>query len=249
MNLRVRLGDDGLSPPTRGSPARKWRGSPYWRSVPAHTGKPRGATRRSPCRTVYPRPHGEACSCWPRRTNTSGLSPPTRGSHLLVGRARGRKGSIPAHTGKPGQAGPRWWPSRVYPRPHGEAWSGAPASASARGLSPPTRGSLPRRCRRSAGRGSIPAHTGKPTPRRRAQRPGAVYPRPHGEAEGQWAGAAGLIGLSPPTRGSRCSRKAISWRVRSIPAHTGKPIERRLRPGLRRVYPRPHGEALPARRP
>ena len=70
-----------------------------------------------------------------------GLSPPTRGSRGDLVGLRPAIGSIPAHAGKP------TFPLRVvshigvYPRPRGEAVTMACRSASASGLSPPTRGS------------------------------------------------------------------------------------------------------------
>ena len=115
------------------------------------------------------------------------------------------------------------------------------------GLSPPTRGS------RDLGAGgvvvdrSIPAHTGKPLTRRTASTSIRVYPRPHGEALQEVRQEVEAEGLSPPTRGSRASRRRRAAASGSIPAHTGKPDRRAPLYGSGRVYPRPHGEA-PCRR-
>ena len=104
--------EDGLSPPTRGSPASRFltcsshglspptRGSRSTmccpadrRSIPAHAGEPR--TSRVACPPRHP----------------SGLSPPTRGSRVFRERA----------------TPPDWW---VYPRPRG----GAPVSTADRSV-------------------------------------------------------------------------------------------------------------------
>ena len=111
------------------------------------------------------------------------------------------------------------------------------------GLSPPTRGSpvreglQPRRLR------SIPAHTGKPGSTCWTRRPTTVYPRPHGEAYTDTDADGGMEGLSPPTRGSREGGRGGRLPLGSIPAHTGKPTPSTTTARMRRVYPRPHGEA------
>ena len=134
--------------------------------------------------------------------------------------------------------------ARVYPRPHGEADTDGNETWDVSGLSPPTRGSLGGRGDDERRSGSIPAHTGKPSARRRKGTATTVYPRPHGEATLRRYGAKDVVGLSPPTRGSLGDRLEHRPVLGSIPAHTGKPP-----PGSRRrtqsvVYPRPHGEAL-----
>ncbi len=113
------------------------------------------------------------------------------------------------------------------------------------GLSPLTRGSPSCSRPRRYWTGSIPAHTGKPSRRRRLLTGAGVYPRSHGEARrciDRWPTA---WGLSPLTRGSlEGVRPVLPWQG-SIPAHTGKPrlIVRSLTHD--RVYPRSHGEAIP----
>ena len=237
---------EGLSPPTRGSLFRRGQGLGGERSIPAHTGKPWRRVPSTTPSTVYPRPHGEAVLARQRRDLVQGLSPPTRGSPPLLRLGRRRPRSIPAHTGKPTvsmhQATVPW----VYPRPHGEADADAFHRLADEGLSPPTRGSPPPRGQLAAKPGSIPAHTGKPSSTGWTTSTARVYPRPHGEAEPARSRPAPGRGLSPPTRGSRRRRPRQSRCPRSIPAHTGKPV-RRARPVRKSwVYPRPHGEAVPA---
>ena len=172
-----------------------------------------------------------------------GLSPPTRGSHSESAPSSCTHGSIPAHTGKPWATRCGRSPTRVYPRPHGEAQGLAQSGRPALGLSPPTRGSRTGvRVRRKVP-GSIPAHTGKPFGPVPAAFVHAVYPRPHGEAGPPSQLAARAQGLSPPTRGSRNGRGAYGRCSGSIPAHTGKPPTTATSGTRRGVYPRPHGEA------
>ena len=213
----------GLSPPTRGS-QRKDRTMKRLRgSIPAHTGKPASPGWWKLGTTVYPRPHGEALRRGAPRTASGGLSPPTRGSPGYCPPRVNPEGSIPAHTGKP--AGGRYGDSGagVYPRPHGEAGILRVLYWPARGLSPPTRGSLAVGDGRDVKLGSIPAHTGKPR-----RTPGGpprswVYPRPHGEAPVCPGDVFPAGGLSPPTRGSLVTAALSRARSGSIPAHTGKP--------------------------
>ena len=236
---------EGLSPPTRGSRRGRCSGRRYAGSIPAHTGKPQSALADGPDSRVYPRPHGEALARDVVALAGSGLSPPTRGSRAAGASRTAARRSIPAHTGKPTSTRTVRARLTVYPRPHGEASHVAAGEASPKGLSPPTRGSPPGpRWPRPRGR-SIPAHTGKPSWSVRRDSSRRVYPRPHGEANRGPAVRICGDGLSPPTRGSRPLRAHVGDRQGSIPAHTGKPVEARDRAFLRKVYPRPHGEASP----
>ena len=239
----MRAHDVGLSPPTRGSrcpgPRRRYRR----RSIPAHTGKPVQLADAVGGYEVYPRPHGEAPERLDGRYGLGGLSPPTRGSRSSIRRFKSAIGSIPAHTGKPGRGAQLSPDAGVYPRPHGEARPTSGFSTVRRGLSPPTRGSPWIARELPAVERSIPAHTGKPAAAEKRVCRARVYPRPHGEALEIHDGLEREPGLSPPTRGSpkRRARRAIG--LRSIPAHTGKPISCLDILVRERVYPRPHGEA------
>ncbi len=233
----------GLSPPTRGSRGRAPPDQPRGRSIPAHTGKPRAGERARRLPRVYPRPHGEATSaerCIKLRT---GLSPPTRGSRRPGCPHARRRGSIPAHTGKPALAERPGRSRRVYPRPHGEARDRKLVEVTFKGLSPPTRGSRAQCLTDRRGFRSIPAHTGKPASASTPSSLPSVYPRPHGEALVRLGVRRRVLGLSPPTRGSRRSVGPTTPLMRSIPAHTGKPIGVSISRVVCAVYPRPHGEA------
>ncbi len=214
-------------------------------SIPAHTGKPPSSDPGAERLGVYPRPHGEAVPEERLDDSLQGLSPPTRGSQDRRGRQLPRRGSIPAHTGKPRSSRAESSAARVYPRPHGEATLRSYRMCYDAGLSPPTRGSrMAARAVREGPR-SIPAHTGKPCRPSRWPATSAVYPRPHGEAARSACGGTVLHGLSPPTRGSRPPNFAATIFIGSIPAHTGKPSYYPDGSHCPGVYPRPHGEAYP----
>ena len=239
----------GLSPPTRGSPELRDVLGVETGSIPAHAGKPAPARPSAATGRVYPRPRGEAALTGAMEAIRAGLSPPTRGSLSRSADTGCRPRSIPAHAGKPSRRAPASRPTGVYPRPRGEAAPLISGRQRRRGLSPPTRGSP----RRSTGTGrsarSIPAHAGKPESRPASGRSLAVYPRPRGEAQLWFNLRNGSPGLSPPTRGSRRQSPYMGTYGRSIPAHAGKPMSTVRGESVRKVYPRPRGEAAPRPRP
>ena len=213
----------GLSPPTRGSRRDRDRRSDGRRSIPAHAGEPTDSRRPASSVTVYPRPRGGAgTSSRPARWLT-GLSPPTRGSHLVGMGAGLHDGSIPAHAGEPQTPRSPTIPTPVYPRPRGGADDAFPGALDPGGLSPPTRGSPHRVTVSGNRRRSIPAHAGEPSMRRPSSEMSRVYPRPRGGAHLERSSGLRLDGLSPPTRGSPCI----------LPRH----------PYTGPVYPRPRGGA------
>ena len=235
--------DDGLSPPTRGSPGPSRYISCTFRSIPAHAGKPSTADATRCCPRVYPRPRGEASEQRRLQEEVDGLSPPTRGSHRRQRPANELDGSIPAHAGKPFGEAARLSSVQVYPRPRGEADVGDPVLFFNKGLSPPTRGSRQDVARLVRVDGSIPAHAGKPWPPAARGSGAGVYPRPRGEASFRNGTRLTASGLSPPTRGSRPGATCARTFARSIPAHAGKPQQCAERSAGYRVYPRPRGEA------
>ena len=214
----------GLSPPTRGSPAGEVRRRPLLGSIPAHAGEPMEGLEVVDIVGVYPRPRGGAFFSARSPSNSTGLSPPTRGSHPFLRRRNGKVWSIPAHAGEPWA---RWTTpgfSRVYPRPRGGAYILGPRITAIGGLSPPTRGSPSHRAERQHDHGSIPAHAGEPATGAASRSSAWVYPRPRGGAHDDVLAGLDGQGLSPPTRGSRLRRSQWSAPPRSIPAHAGEPI-------------------------
>ena len=156
----------------------------------------------------------------------SGLSPPTRGSHLARDHALDDLRSIPAHAGEPAGLLPCLPGAQVYPRPRGGA-------------------SIIRYILRF-GSGSIPAHAGEPAREYSTSSGEQVYPRPRGGAWNVLHHWPFFRGLSPPTRGSRSLVRVFLLYRRSIPAHAGKPCASPSGAPDSRVYPRPRGGALGA---
>ena len=91
----------GLSPHVRGNRAKVKRNLTDFGSIPACTGKPTPGHRHHRQRAVYPRMYGETPAASGSSSTPSGLSPHVRGNHIPLGLAGGRRGSIPACTGKP----------------------------------------------------------------------------------------------------------------------------------------------------
>ena len=208
---------NGLSPPTRGEaraaasvsstpsglspPTRKPGRSPVARAT-ASSGA--GSGQFSTARSVqFQWPVTEAVGHATLPSIFAGLSPPTRGSPREAAGRLCTRGSIsPSACLRNCRA----WPpvhARVYPRPHGEAIMRGDAPEAPGGLSPPTRGSREPVELPVGLRGSIPAHTGKPATTLPPTKTSAVYPRPHGEADVHIPATSVVLGLSPPTRGSR----------------------------------------------
>ena len=234
----------GLPPHTRGSRLTTPSAHGSTGSTPAHAGKPE---QSAPCRSVrrvYPRTRGEAISYFDESELRPGLPPHTRGSLEPVRATSARRGSTPAHAGKPDPFGPtgRW--RAVYPRTRGEATEVVQRGTSLTGLPPHTRGSRPDGGRVAAVRGSTPAHAGKPPGSPGCRDPPAVYPRTRGEACSTSRETSPAWGLPPHTRGSQHPDRRRRHRLRSTPAHAGKPL---LSAGWTRVsgvYPRTRGEAV-----
>ena len=91
----------GLSPPTRGNRADIADGVLTIRSIPAHAGEPDAPIHVHARRGVYPRPRGGTFMEPRRARRTPGLSPPTRGNHILLVVPQLWRRSIPAHAGEP----------------------------------------------------------------------------------------------------------------------------------------------------
>ena len=180
----------GLSPPMRGNPRRTRVRCARQGSIPAHAGKPGPHRRTTRQGRVYPRPCGETLRDDLNIACLEGLSPPMRGNPDPPARRPGRRGSIPAHAGKPNSETLVWKARRVYPRPCGETLHGGWQIVIVAGLSPPMRGNLPPVGNATMSMGSIPAHAGKPSRLTTC--------------------TAAVGGLSPPMRGNPCSLRSIA---------------------------------------
>ena len=234
----------GLSPYTRGNPlpAIGQRDGPW--SIPVHTGKPLHGRRPSHYQGVYPRTHGETYTAGKPQAFPRGLSPYTRGNRYNRMQGTCFTRSIPVHTGKPNVRIRRRQQERVYPRTHGETEYFRDPTASEKGLSPYTRGNPSWSASSRPHEGSIPVHTGKPTPSVGTFPVSTVYPRTHGETPDVCFCLGKVLGLSPYTRGNLRHRPPSRWSLWSIPVHTGKPYPVCDSPSSYWVYPRTHGETL-----
>ena len=116
---KLRMINEGLSPPTRGNPAAVLDEDRGQRSIPAHAGEPGRFLRLRKRLEVYPRPRGGTLSTSPRGRVRRGLSPPTRGNQNARSPARPFAGSIPAHAGEPRVSHRLEVVVAVYPRPRG----------------------------------------------------------------------------------------------------------------------------------
>ena len=139
----------GLSPPTRGiHPIRRQILMPS-RSIPAYAGDPLSLRALDAPLPVYPRLRGGSHETDAVVFENNGLSPPTRGILLRLGKPDYQRRSIPAYAGDPNGRSIRLHKARVYPRLRGGSAIIVSLSISYRGLSPPTRGILLRRvCQR-----------------------------------------------------------------------------------------------------
>ena len=110
----------GLSPPTRGTRARRTGTIWYFGSIPAYAGNPDGIICTIRTSGVYPRLRGEpACRSQPLRPGR-GLSPPTRGTPMPDDGNASVAGSIPAYAGNPIRYPLQTTGCGVYPRLRGE---------------------------------------------------------------------------------------------------------------------------------
>ncbi len=238
---------EGLSPPARGSLERHCGGVVGVRSIPARAGEPPAATCSGVAAWVYPRPRGGATTVTYQHTSHRGLSPPARGSHLVVVDAPTCRGSIPARAGEPPFGASADKMAVIYPRPRGGASRRYCTTCSLWGLSPPARGSRLLLALSIELHRSIPARAGEPGHSLDQRSANRVYPRPRGGAGGVALPALTASGLSPPARGSRRYGGRCCACSRSIPARAGEPTGFSSATKPPRVYPRPRGGAIMSR--
>ena len=234
--------DGGLSPHVRGN-----RGRPSLRwftlgSIPACTGKPICGAAGSSLPTVYPRMYGETLARHFAGSQVYGLSPHVRGNPCRLCLSLSESGSIPACTGKPVNASSGSPSGRVYPRMYGETSRADARGAAGNGLSPHVRGNPYSSPASHGAPGSIPACTGKPAAGGAVGRAAGVYPRMYGETMAQRSVAGTRQGLSPHVRGNLVQLVDQTYRRRSIPACTGKPVRLGYLRQPPEVYPRMYGE-------
>ena len=109
----------GLSPPTRGIPARAAAFKPSIWSIPAYTGDPGCPRSQAKVREVYPRLRGGSRQRTSQGNPKGGLSPPTRGIPPSELCPLPSSRSIPAYAGDPGGQRNLAGRAAVYPRLRG----------------------------------------------------------------------------------------------------------------------------------
>ena len=213
----------GLSPRMRGNQHQARPTSSPTGSIPAHAGEPSFRPSSTTTPRVYPRACGGTVSQNEAKNRRQGLSPRMRGNHGVRSRVELRVGSIPAHAGEPH---PRPWPAPwiwVYPRACGGTWALKGLSRKSWGLSPRMRGNRVVKAHAEDIKGSIPAHAGEPSIRRRCREHRRVYPRACGGTIMLGSVQPLDKGLSPRMRGNPGTKRGARQWTRSIPAHAGEP--------------------------
>ena len=97
--IRVSLGAEGSSPPTRGTPASVQRCCQVMRFIPAYAGNTGPWRRRRRHRSVHPRLRGEHVLAGDGVGGRGGSSPPTRGTQAADPRPGVSARFIPAYAG------------------------------------------------------------------------------------------------------------------------------------------------------
>ena len=217
------LEGDGLSPHTRGNHAVHGELGAAMGSIPAHAGEPLRGTWSGPKPRVYPRTRGGTDRLRVEALWNHGLSPHTRGNPRRAFRRHHALGSIPAHAGEPFRHRRPRRSTRVYPRTRGGTAVCTSVSVLPRGLSPHTRGNRATIGRDGKTTGSIPAHAGEPRSGSGISATLWVYPRTRGGTPYSIGAEVFIPGLSPHTRGNRCTLVNTIEPCRSIPAHAGEP--------------------------
>ena len=152
-----------------------------------------------------------------------GLSPLTRGNRGNQERHKPKEGPIPAHAGEPWLPLRLCHPARAYPRSRGGTPKNCAPAVVVVGLSPLTRGNLPRLKLGVSQGGPIPAHAGEPTTTKTPPNSSRAYPRSRGGTAMESADGAGRVGLSPLTRGNLYMGRSRNASTGPIPAHAGEP--------------------------
>ena len=191
-------------------------------TIPANTGKI-GSGSPLPARPGdHPREYGENATTAANSGVEGGPSPRIRGKYRSARRQTRRLGTIPANTGK------IWSPRRLvgvmedHPREYGENLSRGFYRGSGLGPSPRIRGKYRGWWLRRAGRGTIPANTGKIWLSRRRRSPSWDHPREYGENALIKARGDAVWGPSPRIRGEYGRPWQIHQRPGTIPANTGR---------------------------
>ena len=211
----------GSSPPVRGTHLKRQRLNDLHRFIPACAGNTWRTTTTASLLAVHPRlcgEHGEAIRPLAPRT---GSSPPVRGTlsgrqiHALQCRF------IPACAGNTCVCAMAQSTLTVHPRLCGEHTAERTTPQRSTGSSPPVRGTPRGICPHLLTPRFIPACAGNTSSRPSSAHPKSVHPRLCGEHESLTRFSGGLIGSSPPVRGTQRSTTTAACKYRFIPACAG----------------------------
>ena len=174
----------------------------------------------------------------------NGSSPLARGTHQIVGIARGQARFIPARAGNTPPSRSAWPRGTVHPRSRGEHEPGDLDVQVVAGSSPLARGTRGRLYRDGARVRFIPARAGNTPAMRTWYRRRPVHPRSRGEHMLVIPGETMTDGSSPLARGTPAAPDSRRAAPRFIPARAGNTDMRRLAFRSRAVHPRSRGEHL-----
>ena len=235
-----------VSPPTRGWTRRVWSTLRLVEGFPAHAGMDPINRVPTGCLSRFPRPRGDGPTGAALRDEIQGVSPPTRGwTHQDTERGKLLLG-FPAHAGMDPIPTRSIGNSRRFPRPRGDGPECNATRASAKEVSPPTRGWTARDpARRRPARG-FPAHAGMDPPPSCAPAQRRRFPRPRGDGPDQPREYPDARPVSPPTRGWIRQTASGSASGSGFPAHAGMDPRAAERFQSRPRFPRPRGDGPPS---
>ena len=193
----------GSSPRTWGTRAGRHRYHHGRRFIPTHVGNTSWGRRSCGWHAVHPHARGEHHACVVRAVARHGSSPRTWGTRGHGQASAGGSRFIPTHVGNTSVLSAAIFMQPVHPHARGEHNAVAAARVTARGSSPRTWGTQPRRAPHGRKRRFIPTHVGN-TPLQCPMRPPLpVHPHARGEHEERERLRLEMGGSSPRTWGTR----------------------------------------------
>ncbi len=234
----------GSSPRRRGEVGLVRPGLHRHRFIPAQTGRGQTCRRGSPSPPVHPRADGERAVRSPFQGHHGGSSPRRRGEGRALRELPGRVRFIPAQTGRGPAPTGRTSSSAVHPRADGERFGNGGFQGDFSGSSPRRRGEVDTVDLARGNTRFIPAQTGRGHRASSTPSTASVHPRADGERTPNAIIRDPTCGSSPRRRGEGEVGRALSERVRFIPAQTGRGDCHRGRGSDGPVHPRADGERV-----
>ena len=194
--------------------------------IPAYAGQPKITAAGFAGHGAYPRVCGATSAPIGTIAQGQGLSPRMRGNLLLLQRASGHHGPIPAYAGQPPTSRRPRTSGGAYPRVCGATGVPSGPTGAGDGLSPRMRGNRRLVSVGKAQFGPIPAYAGQPVCRLIARAMLWAYPRVCGATASCVRMALVQLGLSPRMRGNQRHACVHCARKGPIPAYAGQPGRR-----------------------